>query len=133
MSDNADRVRRSLQAMERGDLDTIVALSHPDVEFVNPPTAVEPGTRHGHDGLRTGLGGMLEAFGDLRIEPRRIIDRGDRVVVTGFWSGRGRVSGAEFDPQPFGFLVTLRDGLMTRYEWFAEAEEALRSAGIEPY
>jgi ketosteroid isomerase-like protein len=129
-SDNEKRVRESLSAMERGDLDAIVAISHPEVEFVNPPTAVEPGTRHGHDGLRIGLGGMLEAFGDLRIDPQTIEDRGDRVVVTGVWGGRGRSSGAAFDPQPFGFLVTLRDGLMIRYEWFASPEEARTAAGL---
>ena len=129
-SENERWVRESLSAMERGDLDAIVAISHPEVEFVNPPTAVEPGTRHGHDGLKTGLGGMLEAFEDLRIDPQAIEDLGDRVVVTGVWGGRGRTSGAGFDPQPFGFLVTLRDGRMIRYEWFASPEEARAAAGL---
>jgi ketosteroid isomerase-like protein len=131
-SENEALVRGSLKAMERGDLETIVALSDPDVEFVNPPTAVEPGTRRGHDGLRLGLGGMLEAFEGLQIEPQRIVDLGERVVVTGRFSGRGRGSGAQFEPQPFGFLVTLRDGKMIRYEWFAGPDEALRAVGIEP-
>jgi ketosteroid isomerase-like protein len=117
--------------MERGDLDAIVAISHPEVLFVNPPTAVEPGTRHGQDGLRSGLGGMLEAFEDLRIEPRAIEDLGDLVVVTGVWGGRGRTSGAAFGPQPFGFLVTLRDGLMIRYEWFGSPDDARRAAGLD--
>ena len=129
-SENERLVRESLSAMERGDLDAIVAISHPEVEFVNPPTAVEPGTRHGHDGLRVGLGGMLEAFEDVQIEPHRIIDLDDRVVVTGVFSGRGIVSGYEFDPQPFGFLVTFRDGRMIRYEWFASPEEARAAAGL---
>jgi len=129
--ENARLVHESLSAMERGDIDAIVAISDPDVEFVNPPTAVEPGTRHGHDGLRIGLGGMLEAFAGLRIEAQRIVDLGDRVVVTGVWSGRGRGSGAEFDPQPFAFLVTLRAGRMIRYEWFADVDEAFTAAGVD--
>jgi ketosteroid isomerase-like protein len=129
MSANEKRVRDALAAMERGDVDAIVAVSDPDVEFVNPPTAVEPGTRRGHDGLRLGLGGMLEVFDDLRIEPHRIDDLGDRVVVTGRFSGRGRASGVKFDPQPFGFVVTLRGDRMIRYEWFASPEEARQSVG----
>jgi ketosteroid isomerase-like protein len=131
-SENETRVREALRAMERGDLDAIVAMSDPEVEFVNPVTAVEPGTRHGHEGLKTGLGGMLDVFDGLRIEPQRIVDLGDRVVVSGVFSGRGRSSGAEFEPQPFGFLVTLRDGLVLRYEWFAEVEDAFRAAWIDP-
>ena len=51
-SENVQRVHESLRAMERGDVDAIVALSDPEVDFVNPPSAVEPGTRHGPEGLR---------------------------------------------------------------------------------
>jgi ketosteroid isomerase-like protein len=75
---------------------------------------------------------MLEVFDGLRIDPQRIVDLGDRVVVTGVFSGRGRSSGAQFEPQPFGFLVTLRDGQMIRYEWFTGPEEALEAAGVPP-
>jgi len=129
-TENETLARESLKAMERGDLDAIVAISHPEVEFVNPPTAVEPGTRHGHEGLKAGLGGMLEVFDDLRIDPQRIVDLGDRVVVTGVFSGRGRTSGAQFQPQPFGFIVTLDGGQMIRYEWFTGPQEALEAAGV---
>jgi ketosteroid isomerase-like protein len=127
MSGNEKRVRDALAAMERGDVDAIVAVSEPDVEFVNPATAIEPGTRHGHDGLRLGLEGMLDVFEDLRIEPHRIVDLGDRVLVTGQFSGRGRASGVRFDPQPFGFVVSMRGDRMIRYEWFASPEEAQQS------
>jgi ketosteroid isomerase-like protein len=130
-SENVRLMHDALAAMERGDLDAIAALADPDVEFVNPPSALEPGTRRGHEGLKTGLGGMLEAFAELRIEPHRIVDRGDTVVVTGVFSGRGRGSGYRFDPQPFGFLVRLRDGRVVRYEWFADRDEALQAAGLE--
>lgn len=129
---NEARVRKALEAMRQGDLDAIVALSEPDVEFVNPATALEPGTRYGRDGLRIGLGGMLEAFEDMRFEAERIVDLGDRVLATGTFSGRGRGSGYQFDPQPFCFLVTLRGEKMIRFEWFAEPEEAFAAADIDP-
>jgi ketosteroid isomerase-like protein len=131
-SQNERRVHEALDAMARGDIDAIVALAEPDVEFVNPDTALEPGTRHGPDGLRTGLGGVLEAFEDLRFEPERVVDLGDRVLATGSFSGRGRGSGYQFDPQPFCFLVTLRGENMIRFEWFADTEDAFRAAGIDP-
>jgi ketosteroid isomerase-like protein len=129
-SENEARVRESLKAMEQGDLDAIAAQAHPDVEFVNPPYALEPGTRHGIEGFKTGLSGMLEAFEGLRFESGRVIDLGDRVVALGLWSGRGRGSRYEFEPQPYAFLVTLREGRVIRYEWFADGDEALRAAGI---
>ena len=131
MTSNTDRVRTGLEAMERGDVEPIVAQAHPDVEFVNPPYAIEPGTRHGIEGLRTGMRNMLDAFDDLRFESVQMHDTGDRVVALGMWTGRGRGSRYRFDPMPFAFVVTMRDGQMIRYEWFAEHAEALAAAGIE--
>lgn len=132
MSDNAERVELALRAMERGDVDAIAAQAHPEIEFVNPPYAIEPGTRRGVEGFKAGLGNMLEAFEKLRFQSERVIDLGDRIVALGRWTGRGRGSRYEFDPQPYAFLVTLEDGRMIRYEWFADHEEALRAAGVDP-
>jgi ketosteroid isomerase-like protein len=130
MTSNVQRVRQALLAMERGDVDAVVAQAHPDIEFVNPPYAIEPGTRHGVEGFKTGLGNMLEAFEELRFDSQRVIDLGDRVVAVGRWTGRGRGSSYKFDPQPYAFLVTLHEGQIIRYEWFALPEEAFAAAGI---
>ena len=98
------------RAMERGDVEAIVALAHPDVEFVNPDTALEPGTRHGLDGLRGGMAAFLEAFEDLRFEYDRIVDMENCVAVTGTFKARGRGSGMELPDAPFAVVVTQRDG-----------------------
>lgn len=131
MTENERRVREGLASMEQGDVEPIVAQAHPDVEFVNPPYALEPGTRRGIEGVRTALRNMLDAFVDLRFESVRVIDLGERVVALGTWTGRGKGSRYRFDPQPFAFLITFRDGQMIRYEWFNEHDEALAAAGIE--
>jgi hypothetical protein len=47
------------------------------------------------------------------------------------WTGRGKGSRYRFDPLPYAFLITLRDGQLIRYEWFNEHAEALAAAGIE--
>jgi ketosteroid isomerase-like protein len=131
MTENERRVREGLASMERGDVEPIVAQAHPDVEFVNPPYALEPGTRRGIEGVRIALRNMLDAFEELRFDTEQVIDLADRVVALGMWTARGRGSRYRFDPQPFAFLVTFRDGQMIRYEWFNEHAEALAAAGIE--
>ncbi len=129
-SGNVEQLKEGFRAMERGDVEAIVALAHPDVEFVNPDTALEPGTRHGLDGLRAGMAAMLEAFEDLRFDYERIVDNGDRVVAIGTFRGRGRGSGVELGSTPFAVVITLRDGKMARYEWFVSPEDALAAAGV---
>jgi len=131
MTENERRVRESLRAMERGDVEWIAAQAHPDVEFVNPPYALEPGTRLGIEGVRTAFRNMLDAFEELRFESERVVDLGDRVIALGMWTGRGKGSRYRFDPLPYAFLITLRDGQLIRYEWFNEHAEALAAAGIE--
>jgi ketosteroid isomerase-like protein len=128
--ENVDLVREGIRAMENGDLDTIVAIAGPEVEFVNPDYALEPGKRIGPEGLRAGLKGMLDAFDDLRVEVNRLIDLEERVVALGCFSGRGRGSGAQFTPQPFGLILTFRQGKLVRYEWYWTASDALEAVGL---
>ena len=126
-SSNLDLVMEGFSAMERGDLDAILELADPDVVFVNPDGALEPGMRQGKEGLRTGLGALLDVFEDLRFDHQRIVELGDRVLVTGTFSARGNGSGMTVHPSPFAILITMREGRMVRYEWFldeAAAEEA---------
>jgi uncharacterized protein len=127
--ENLDRVREGIEAMERGDLDAIVAIADPNVEFVNPSHALEPGSRTGPEGLRAGLKSMLDAFEDLRIHVDRLVDVDERVVAIGHFTGRGRGSGAVFTPQPFGLVLTIRAGKLTRYEWM-QPSKALEAAGL---
>ena len=131
-SRNVEQVIEGFRAMERGDVEWIVALADPDVVFINPEHALESGTRHGPDGLRVGMAGILDAFEDLRFEHDQIVEVDDRVLVTGTFSGRGRASGMPFGPMPFAVVVTQRHGRLVRYEWFGEREEALRAAGVDP-
>ena len=52
-------------------------LIDPQIEYVNPPYAVEAGTRRG----RKALGMIREVYPDFRVEPERFIDAGEDVVV----------------------------------------------------
>jgi|RhiMetdeSRZDD1v2_1073273.scaffolds.fasta_scaffold357843_2 ketosteroid isomerase-like protein len=129
-SRNVENLLEGFRAMERGDVEWIVALAAPDVEFVNPDHALESGTRHGPDGLRIGMHGILDAFEDLRFTHDRTEEVGDRVVATGTFSARGRGSGIAFGPMTFAVVATQRDGKLTRYEWFAHPDDALRAVGL---
>lgn len=94
---------------------------HPEVEYVNPPDAVEPGVRIGREAFRE----IRSSYDDLRVEPQEYLDAGgDDVVVIARIRGRGRASGLEVDWRQ-GYIWTVREGRGVRFRWFNHPEDAL--------
>ena len=99
-------------------------LIHPDLEYVNPPNAVETGTRHGRGALR----GVLDVYPDFHVEPDRFVDAGEDVVVIGTARGTS-ASGIRAERQQ-GYIWTIRDGVAIRLRWFNDPKEALEAVGL---
>lgn len=68
-----------------------------DVEWVNPPEAVEPGTRQGADSFNRAIANVFAAWNDVRLETERVIDNGDEVIALGRLHGHIRGPGMEVD------------------------------------
>src|SRR5437879_5517094 len=97
-----------------------------DLEYVNPPYAVEAGTSRS----RATLAKIREAYPDMRIRAERIIDAGDDIVVAASLTGTS-VSGVRMDTHQ-AYVWTVRDGRAMRFRWINELEEALAAVGIAP-
>lgn len=67
--------------------------------------------------------GTLEADYELR-------DAGDSVVLLLSQRMRGRSSGVEVPVWRYAAVITLRDGLITRWRIYASQDEALAAAGL---
>jgi ketosteroid isomerase-like protein len=96
-----------------------------DLEYVNPPDAVEPGTKRG----RHHLAAAREVWPDLHLEPERFVDAGDDVVVIATMRGRG-ASGLETQWRQ-GYVWTVQSGKAIRFRWFNDPRAALEAAGVE--
>ncbi len=99
-------------------------LIDPELEYVNPPYAVESGTRHD----RRTLGKIREVYPDFLVEPERFVDAGEDVVVIGIARGTS-ASGIEAHWRQ-GYVWTVRDGRAVRFRWFNDPNEALEAVGI---
>src|SRR6266480_6577514 len=88
--ENVEIVRRVVDAWNRRDEEELVALSDPEAEWVNSPTAVEPGTRRGTNELRAVWRMQWEILLDGRIEIDRIYEPGEEIVALGRLSRRTR-------------------------------------------
>jgi ketosteroid isomerase-like protein len=104
-------------------------LLAPDVEWVNPPEAVEPGTRRGADSFNRAVANVFAAWDDVRFDTERVIDNGDDVVVLGVLHGRIHGPGMEVD-SPHGQIWTFRDGRVVRMHWLNTHRETLQAAGL---
>jgi hypothetical protein len=99
-------------------------LIDPDLEYVNPPYAIESGTRRD----RRALTSIREVYPDFRVEPERFVDAGEDVVVIGTARGTS-ASGLEAQWRQ-GYIWTVRDGLAVRFRWFNQPSEALDAVGL---
>jgi ketosteroid isomerase-like protein len=101
-----------------------------DAEWVNPPDAVEPGTRQGADSFNRAIANVFAAWDDVRFETERITDNGEEVVALGRLHGHIHGPGMEVD-SPHGQIWTFRDGRVIRMRWFNTHREALEAVGIQ--
>ena len=129
LPENVETVRSGFSALAKGDFESFFSVLDDGVEWVNPPYAVEPGTRRGAAEFRGALDRMRATWGDIRLQIDEVVEAGEaRVVVIGCWTGEGTGSGVQLE-NAFSSLLTLRNGKVVRYEWFREKAEALEAAG----
>lgn len=124
-------VRRFYDVLGSGDRVADVAaqiepLLHPDAEYVNPPDALEPGVRRGHDGWAAALASVTQGLGTAAtFDLGELVARGDRVFVAVSLRTGGTASGVDDVAGPtIGGVWTVSDGLLRRFEWFWKPEDA---------
>jgi ketosteroid isomerase-like protein len=121
--ENVEIVRAIYDAWREGS--SARGFMDPQIEYVNPPDAVEPGTRRGADSFAR----IRDAYDDVRIEPEEFIDAGDDVVVLATVHAVGRSSGVPMEWRQ-GYIWTIRAGKAIRFRWFNKPAQALDAAGL---
>jgi ketosteroid isomerase-like protein len=111
------------------DPEELLKLATPDVEYVNPPYAVEPGVRRGVVAVAQAMRRFAEVWEESRHELRELYDYGDVVVAAVSWHIRSRGSQKELVNQE-AHTWTLREGRIARFEWGQDLGKALEAAGI---
>ena len=127
-----ERLRAGYEAFNRRDLEALMELLDPDVEWVQDQSvAPDADVYRGKEDTARFFETILRDFEHLEFEPEEIIDAGDRVVVVSVARGRGKASGAEVEAR-FTHVWTLRDGKAVRAVFYADHEKALADAGLSP-
>ena len=128
--DNVEIVRSFYDAWGRDEFPGPIELMDPEVEYVNPAGAVEPGTRRGLAAFTRAIERVFEGWEAWQMDPEEFRAVADQVAVMVRYRARGRGSGVEVHGRESA-LWTLRDGKVVRYAWFHEPEDALEVAGSQ--
>ncbi|MGA8804899.1 MAG: nuclear transport factor 2 family protein [Solirubrobacterales bacterium] len=127
--ENVEIVRKSIDAVNRGDTDAWLGFLSPEVVWESLPL---PGFRDVYRGraeAREWIELLLEVFDfDLEIDELTALSDG-RVLMAASARGRGRGSGLPVE-RPSWEVLWLADGLITRRQVFWTRDEALEAAGL---
>jgi ketosteroid isomerase-like protein len=96
-----------------------------DVEYVNPPDAIEPGVLRG----RRSFARIRDAYDEVRVVPQRYVEAADDVVVIAKLEVGTRGLNTETTQ---GYVWTVRDGQAVRFRWFNDPAEAFAAVGLQP-
>jgi ketosteroid isomerase-like protein len=126
---NRDVVGQMVERWNGGDYDGILSLYRDDVVMTAGPEWPDPGPWEGKDRVAWNQRQWLDAWDSIELVLDALETNGDKVLATGKWRSRGRSSGFGGE-MPAVMVLTLEDGLVIRFEWFQDADEARRAAGL---
>jgi ketosteroid isomerase-like protein len=126
--ENVEIVQATIDALNRGDVEAVIADAAPDFEFdfsrsIGPRRGV-----FGLDEVREFWDYFAGTFESVRIEPHEFIDAGEYVIVP--WTAHmvGR-DGIQVQARTT-WTWTIREGAVVRLCMYQERAEALEAAGL---
>lgn len=133
MEENVALARQAIDALNRGDVDALLAFLSPDVVWEALPGVHGVGELYrGRTGVREWIDLMSENVEErIHIEIEQITDLGDdRVFIAVDLTARHKASDEPFEYRTWQ-IVWFADGLITRRQVFWTHADALRTAGLQ--
>jgi ketosteroid isomerase-like protein len=122
-----DLIRAGVDALNRRDVDAMLATLDPDVELEPLRAVLEGSVYRGHEGLREWLDDMDEDWQDFHFEIADLRPLApDRVLLVGRVRARARASGVELDDTA-AWVCDVRDGKVARVHFYSDAKSALEA------
>lgn len=122
-------IEEALEALRVRDASRIQELVHPDVTLDLSRRVLNPDIYHGYEGLERFQAEVEELWEEMRLEPREIVEAGDRALIRFQAHLRGKRGGVPMETEIFQ-VWTIRDGLLTEIVVVQERDEAERIAGL---
>jgi ketosteroid isomerase-like protein len=131
--ENVEVFRSASEAYNRRDVEALLEVAHPDVEW--HPAAfraligAEAAVYRHHDGMRQMFQEVDETLSAAENEWLDIRDLGKRIFASGRHRTPGRASGAETESS-VAVVVDFADGKVLRVRTYLDPKEALEAVGL---
>ena len=127
---NIEIARTGIDALNRGDIEALLALCDPGIELMPSLVGGIEGTSfHGREGYREWFEQQNETYDEVSFELHETRAVGDQVLILYTTRVRGAQSGIELE-SPGAAVLTIRDGLVTRQVGYQSQVEALEAVGL---
>jgi ketosteroid isomerase-like protein len=127
--ENVEWMRGAMEAFNQRDGAALDGFLATDAEIVPVRAALEGTTYRGADAGTQYCIAVIQSWEELRWDVEELRDGDGWVLALGHIRGQGRDSGVAIDARA-GWLASFRDGLITRFQTYANRNEALEAAGL---
>ncbi len=121
---NVEAAKEAYEAFSRGDLQALKFTD--DVTWVTSDELPLGGEVHGREAVLANFSQIPNYWSEFSVEPKRFLEDGDTVVVTGTQKAVGK--GGSFEA-PFVHILEYRDGEASRGEFYGDSAKALKALG----
>jgi ketosteroid isomerase-like protein len=127
LSELTDRLRTAYEGFGRRDLQAVLSVMDPDIEWDATDALAHTGLYHGHAGVTEYIGSLAGVWEEFDLNPEQFTESGDgaHVMVLGSVKGRLAATGQDVEAR-FAHVLQLDDGKVTRLKVCLDRDAALR-------
>ena len=122
-------IRDAYAAFAEGDIESLREFFHEDVIYVNPPYAMEAGTREGRDAVEEIWNGIYSLFEFETVEVLEIARLRAACSSSCVIAGEARQAARPWTCR-WRTYSSIRDGRVARLAWYGTRDEAAEAAGL---
>jgi ketosteroid isomerase-like protein len=127
LSELTDRLRTAYEGFGRRDLQAVLSVMDPEIEWDATDALAHTGFYQGHEGVTEYIESLTGVWEEFNLNPEQFTESGDgaHVMVLGNVKGRLAATGQDVEAR-FAHVLQLDDGQVTRLKVCLDRDAALR-------